>query len=84
MSLTIYNNFPKFKEDFKTDTGLEFSKETISMYTQYFNARINDINCQYMSDLKFKIGRLPNELRNEISDLLRTHEVIKDLLKPKP
>ena len=83
-AMTITNNFTGFKEDFKTDTGLEFTKENMLLYIQYYNARVNDLNYQYNKESKYKLSQLPNEIRNEISDLLRTHEVIKELLKPKP
>jgi hypothetical protein len=83
--LTIHNNFEAFKNDFKKDTGLDVTKETMSTYVQYYNARCNDRSVQiltWLTDhlmLQFKI--LPNDIRLQIADMIRTHETIKELLK---
>lgn len=39
------NNFSKFIEDFKKDTGLDYKKSP-EAYIAYYNARINDMNYQ--------------------------------------
>lgn len=36
------NNFDIFKEDFQKDTGLELTKENMTSYIQYVNARTID------------------------------------------
>jgi hypothetical protein len=43
--ITYQNNYDKFFEDFKKDTGLD-PKRNAAEYIAYFNARINDMNYQ--------------------------------------
>ena len=85
MAITIENKFLTLKDEFKSDTGLEFNKENMEFYTQYFNARCSDITCQVIyglaSNLFNRLNEMPGQTRLEFADMLRTHEVIKDLLK---
>jgi hypothetical protein len=88
MAITIKNNFSAFKSAFKTDTGLEYNQQNIGLYIQYYNARMNDEAAQVVTGLTNQIlndiNFLPNKMRLEFADMLRTHEVIKELLKNKP
>jgi len=44
-TISYQNNYGKFTDDFKKDTGLD-SKKNIAEYIAYFTARINDMNYQ--------------------------------------
>lgn len=85
--IQIENKFLKLKEDFKSDTGLEFNKENMGLYIQYFNARCNDISCQVIQGLTHqvlnKLDFLPSQTRLQIAEMIRDHEVIKKLLQNK-
>lgn len=60
------NNFDSFKEDFKKDTGSDIGKETMHLYISYFNARMNDLAFQVISELPHqllnKLDVLPDEI----------------------
>jgi len=85
--IQIENKFLKLKDEFKNDTGLEFNKENMGIYIQYFNARCNDVTCQVMQGLTHqvlnKIDFLPSQTRLQIAEMIRDHEVIKQLLQKK-
>lgn len=85
MAIKLENKFLKLEDEFKTDTGLEFNKENMGLYIQYFNARCNDISCQVLQGLTTevlnKIDHLPGQTRLEIAEMIRSHEVIKQLLQ---
>jgi arginyl-tRNA synthetase len=82
--MIIKNNFNLFKKDFQSDTGLK-ADEQLGLYIQYFNARVNDINAQIsaeiLNNINVKIDQLPNNIRLSISEMLRTHEVIKQIIE---
>jgi hypothetical protein len=86
--VTILNNFLKLKDDFKADTGFEFNKENMSLYIQYFNARMNDKSYQTIHTLTEKlinkIDFLPDQIRLRIAEMITTHPTIKQLLKSNP
>jgi hypothetical protein len=44
-TISYQNNYGKFTDDFKKDTGLDPKKNTTE-YIAYFNARINDMSYQ--------------------------------------
>jgi len=80
-TLNYVNNYAKFKEDFKKDTGLDASKN-VAEYINYFNARMADMNYQ----MNFQLA---NQYLNEINLLpgniaLRTAESLKQLIKNLP
>jgi hypothetical protein len=81
--ITINNNFEKFKEDFKKDTGLSYSEENLSLYLQYITARMTDNSAQIMfgltHELLNKLDFLPKQVRLEIAEMIRDHEVIRKL-----
>lgn len=54
------NNYDKFKEDFKKDTGSEWSPGSTA-YTQYYHARIADMHHQATMQIA---NRLLNDLDN--------------------
>lgn len=85
--IQIENKFLKLKEEFKSDTGLEFNKENMGLYIQYFNARCNDISCQVIQGLTHqllnKLNFLPGDIRLQMAEMIREHEVIKQLLQNK-
>ena len=85
--IQVENKFLKLKDEFKNDTGLEFNKENMGIYIQYFNARCNDVTCQVMQGLTHqvlnKIDFLPSQTRLQIAEMIRDHEVIKQLLQKK-
>ncbi len=85
--IQIENKFLKLKDEFKNDTGLEFNKENMEIYIQYFNARCNDVTCQVLQGLTHqvlnKIDFLPSQTRLQIAEMIRDHEVIKQLLQKK-
>ena len=82
--MIIKNNYNTFKEDFQSDIGLN-ADEHVSLYIQYFNARVDDISAQFSSEIlnniNVKIDQLPNNIRLSISEMLRTHEVIKKIVE---
>jgi 5-methylcytosine-specific restriction endonuclease McrBC GTP-binding regulatory subunit McrB len=82
--MLLKNNFDSFKQDFQNDTGLK-PNENLSLYIQYYNARVADIGVQYTLDLLnniyVKIDQLPSNTRLAISEMLRTHEVIKQIIE---
>ncbi len=84
MATEILNNFPKFKDQFKTDTGLEYNKENMSLYIQYFNSRMNDMAYQtthlLTHQLLNKLNFLPGEIRLAMAEMIREHEVIKQIV----
>ena len=86
-NITVKNNFHTFKEDFKKDTGLEFNKENMSIYLQYYSARMTDIGSQVLSgianNLAVDFKQLPSNIRLELADMIKTHDTIKQLLKSK-
>ena len=59
----------------------------MGLYIQYFNARCNDISCQVIQGLTHqllnKLDFLPGQTRLEIAEMIRSHEVIKELLQKK-
>lgn len=83
MAITLLNNFNKLKDNFKSDTGLEANKENMSLYIQYYNARMNDMSYQIIHEFATqyinKTDQLPSKFRLELSDMLRTHEVIQEI-----
>lgn len=81
MSINIKNNFETFKADFKKDTGLDFSKDTISIYLQYLNFRLNDHQFQTTLHLINRIDHLPDTIRLRIAEMISSHETVKDILK---
>lgn len=87
MAINITNKFLLLKNEFKNDTGLDFNKENMGLYIQYFNARCNDISCQLMQGLATnvinQIDNLPSRTRLEIAEMIRNHEVIQQLLQKK-
>jgi hypothetical protein len=87
MAITISNKFLSFKTSFKEDTGLDFNKENMSLYIQYFNARCNDISCQVIQGLTHQlinqIDFLPGKMRLEIAQMISSHDTIKELLRKK-
>jgi hypothetical protein len=82
--ITIKNNFSQFKTEFKADTGLD-AQGNMELYIQYFNARMNDktfqINYHLTHLLLNKLDFLPHEFRLEMAEMIRNHEVIKELVK---
>ncbi len=83
--IQIKNNFSALKHEFKTDTGLEANKENMSLYIQYYNARMNDYSYQILHGathlLMNKIDFLPSQIRLQIAEMIRDHNVIKDLVQ---
>jgi hypothetical protein len=83
-TINTKNNFPNLKDDFKKDTGLD-AKEHMSDYINYFNARMTDINYQTnfqsYNVILNHIDALPDTIRLRIAEMIREHEVIKQLLK---
>lgn len=82
--MLLKNNFNSFKQDFQNDTGLK-PDENLSLYIQYYNARVADIGFQYtmelLNNVYLKIDHLPSNIRLEIAEMLRTHEVIKKIIE---
>ena len=82
--ITINNNFQKFKKNFTEDTGLN-ADQNMQLYIQYVTARCTDYTAQVVHGLTHellnKLDFMPNKYRLEMADMLRTHEVIKELLK---
>ena len=58
----ISNRFNDLKKDFKTDTGLDFNKDNMELYIQYFNARMTDHSNQVLQTLT-------NEIVNQVDRL---------------
>lgn len=58
MAYTINNNFNSFKEDFKKDTGIEFSKDNMALYIAYIQARSVDNQVQLLAALFQEISNL--------------------------
>ena len=60
----------------------------MDLYIQYFNARCNDISCQVIQGLTHqllnKLNFLPGDIRLQMAEMIRDHEVIKQLLQKKP
>ena len=85
--IKIENKFLKLKEEFKSDTGLEFNKENMGLYIQYFNARCNDMSCQVIQGLTHqllnKLDFLPSDIRLQMAEMIREHDVLKQLLQKK-
>jgi hypothetical protein len=81
MSINIKNNYETFKSGFKKDTGLNYSKETVSEYLQYLNFRINDQQTQMVLHLINQVDHLPNTVQLRISEMVSSNETIKELLK---
>ncbi len=85
--IKIENKFLKLKEEFKSDTGLEFNKENMGLYIQYFNARCNDMSCQVIQGLTHqllnKLDFLPSDIRLQMAEMIREHDVFKQLLQKK-
>lgn len=82
--IKFLNNYDKFKEDFKKDTGLNASNDVTS-YIAYYHARISDmeyqLNFQALNLILNKIDFLPDTIRLRIAEMIREHEVIKEVVK---
>lgn len=81
MSIRIQNNYDVFKSDFKKDTGLDYSKDTISEYLQYINFRQTDQQSQMNSHQIYQIEQLPDTIRLKIAEMIKSHDTIQELLK---
>jgi hypothetical protein len=88
--IKISNRFKSLYDEFKTDTGL-VAKDNLEVYIPYFNARMNDVTNQILQgfvELELnKIDFLPGQIRLQMAEMIRSHEVIKDLvssLKTRP
>lgn len=49
--MTTQNNFNAFKTQFKSDTGFDVNKDTMSMYIEYYKARCLDIQHQIIFEI---------------------------------
>ncbi|MCM4151938.1 hypothetical protein DHD05_10075 [Arenibacter sp. N53] len=81
MSIRIQNNYDAFKADFKKDTGLDYSKDTISEYLQYINFRQTDQQSQMNLHQINQLNQLPDTIRLRIAEMITSHETIKELLR---
>lgn len=85
--ITLENKFLKFKDDFKKDTGLEFGKENMNLYVQYVTARCSDYSAQISHGLTHellnKLNFIPGEISLKIAEMIRSHEVFKELPRKK-
>ncbi|WP_445956413.1 hypothetical protein [Yeosuana sp.] len=81
MSIRTQNNYEAFKSDFKKDTGLDYSKDTISEYLQYINFRQSDHQAQTNLYIINHINQLPDTIRLKIGEMITSHDTIKELLK---
>ena len=78
--MRINNNYESYKSEFKKDTGLEYSNKTISEYLQYLNFRVSDQQNQLSHQTYNSIQHIPENVRIQISQMLLTHEKIKELM----
>lgn len=87
MAFEIKNNFSAYKADFKKDTGLDVTKETMGLYLKYITARSTDYSFQVLHGLTHqllnKIDFLPDQIRLRIAEMITDHPTIKQLLKNK-
>ena len=71
------NNYNRFKEDFKTDTGLE-AESNIQTYISYYNARIADNTLQILSFLTKSISSTNTNLEKIITDGVYAANLLSD------
>lgn len=81
--IQIRNKFNEFKSDFLSDTGLKY-EDAKELYIHYYNARCNDVTTQIIIGLTNKLfnelDQFPGKLRLQLAEMIRGHEVIRDLI----
>ena len=65
-TIKLASNFKIFKEEFKTDTGLDYNEANMSLYIQYYNARMCDNLLQMM--VIYKAELFPNSKLIQLSN----------------
>lgn len=76
--LTYQNNYGRFLDDFKKDTGLD-PKKNVSEYISYFNARMTDMNYQmhhqlanrYLNEINFLPGKIALKVAESLKELIK-------------
>lgn len=83
-TINYQNNYDKFKQDFREDTGLNPNTD-IAEYIAYFNARMNDKNYQMSFQLAEifinRLDALPDTISLRIGEMLNDCTILKQILQ---